>query len=389
MLILGDSIVLSGGDGWDAGFTAAASQHLGIAGTGVIADAYFSGAGEGFTNWGSFGWIQSASAVPANRQGHAWYGSVTTDSTPRSTWGWIVGGTTLRNDQPLDLHLWTASPETGGSFSAYRRYGSAPYARELALPAIATATPPTGLQRSVFSFPAAPDNAARNYFLQDATNTSILYSRMAAPGATGVTVTSWGYGGHPTLDFYNIWLNGTFSQEGRLAWLAAIVDGGSGKLNVVIGEGFNDRHETRPSLAGNPNGSSPEAFADNVRGFIGLIRNDWNALGRPANDLSFTLLGMYSTGDDQLIRLYAEQLAQLAAGDPGISFVDLYSISPLADQARELGYLVDSVHPSRAGALAYSELAFSAIVPEPATAALATLAASALLMRRRRCSSAP
>jgi lysophospholipase L1-like esterase len=231
--------------------------------------------------------------------------------------------------------------------------------------------------------------------LIDTSNTSILYSRLIKPGATGATVTTWSYGGHGALDLYNDkYLAGPTSSAGRGEFLSAMTDGGSGKLMVVLEEGTNDAADTlatRPSVHGLLPGNSPAAFQDNMASLIDGIKGDWATAGKNPADLSFLVLGMYEyghrTADEQAVhRQFTQELEDLAHARSDVSFVDLFSIAPSWDQAFAMGYMADDVHPTILGATVYSQAIFDQIVtptPEPAAGLILLLAAPLVLARRR------
>src|SRR4051794_31336205 len=54
MLILGDSVVWTGGNGWDAGLIRGFSNRVGLAGTGLGVDGGFTGEGEGYAPYGDW-----------------------------------------------------------------------------------------------------------------------------------------------------------------------------------------------------------------------------------------------------------------------------------------------------------------------------------------------
>jgi len=373
MLVIGDSVTWLGGHGWDAGLIRGGYDTFGLAGTGLD-NGGFNGQGEGYQQGGvGFGgWSTSVDDVPLDRRGFRWRPTVSAGDTPRASLGFGISGSTLDPTAEYDWHLWTASPAGGGEMGAYRRLGQPPWTRTATIAPVATQTPGKGLQHTVFHFDARTTNlGVKNEFrLEKTTNTSVFYSRLLSPGATGVTVSSWGYGGKSLLDFYNDrYIGGSMTQEGRVGWLRAMVDGGSGKLNVLIGEGFNDRNETSTSLSGITDGDSPEAFADNMAGLIAAIRSDWQAAGFTAGDLSFTLLGMYEAGTaNDKLRGYASELHDMALADQQLSFIDLFELAPSFPQADALGYMQDNVHPTRDGSLFYGGLVMEQLaVPEPSS----------------------
>ncbi|HEV7301070.1 MAG TPA: GDSL-type esterase/lipase family protein [Tepidisphaeraceae bacterium] len=391
MLILGDSVVLSGGDGWDAGFNTAAGKRYGLAGSGLMrAASGDEGDGVAFHTVNGTGWTAGRAAMPTAARPYAWGDTgftVATGPAANLNLSLSPGGGGFDPRAAYDWTVYGAGLSTDSAVGAYRRFGSAPYTR------IATATPTAftadgnGFGKATISFASnALSPASQEFRLEGATQTSYLYSRLHRPNATGVTVTSWGYGGKDTRDFLNDqYLGGFGSAAGRLAWLGSIVDGGSGKLNIVIAEGFNDRNDNDLSVDGVNAGKTPEGFAANVQAIIAATRDDWAAKGKDEADLSFTLLGMYEIAShNEPLRLYAAELEKIALADQQITFVDLYTAAPGYAAANSMGYLADGLHPTRAGALAYSQIAFNAMVPEPASVSMLVVAASMLLRCRQR-----
>ena len=261
------------------------------------------------------------------------------------------------------------------------------------LPEVKVATPAAGLQKISLRLEAPPADwdrtASREYYLHDPADLTLFYSRVAGDGARGATVSSWGYGGFSTRGFLqDQW--GAMSQAGRRAWLGALVDGGSGKLNVVIAEGLNDRNDRAVSADGVNRSDTPAGFRANVLALIGAIRAEWSAAGHAGDDLSFTLVGMYRDSfepDDRTGPLwrFAEVEAAIAAADPQVSFVDLWEKAPAFADAQARGYMADLGHPSLLGAQVYSRYVVDAImVPEPGALGAIGGGAVLLLGRRRR-----
>src|SRR5437016_3569818 len=112
---------------FDSGFSDAISKHFGLAGTGVGND--FGGGNNSFTTTppyplGSNGWTAGTSAVRADRQDYVLsYGEPITAgaSTAQYYTTFINPGGYLNPQAAYDWHLWTASPDGGGSMQA-RRY---------------------------------------------------------------------------------------------------------------------------------------------------------------------------------------------------------------------------------------------------------------------------
>jgi hypothetical protein len=372
MLIIGDSVVFHSGNGWDAGFNDSFSPKLGLAGTGLVSGT--NGVdGNGFSIGSFYGsaWDTSQSLVPSNYQGYVWRGTAATvQSTSDSTYNASVSSNAIASKSGYDFTIYTAG-QPGGSFSPYSRMNSAPYTTLQTLP---TVTLTGGLQKTALHF-SAPSSGVE-FFLQNATNTSILYSRLTSPANTGVTVSSWGYGGHSTLGFINdVWNGQGMTVAGRTAWLNSLVDGGSGKLNVLIAEGLNDRNETAPSIHGITPGNSTAAFMDNTKELIKDIRDSWAVAGHSPSDLSFTLQGNYQDtyegNTSGPLHDYSLAEATLAQNDPNISFIDLLSRGISYNQAVQNGWMYDGVHVNLSGADAYSQITVNALIaPEPSILAL-------------------
>jgi hypothetical protein len=386
MLILGDSMVAHQGYGWDGALNDAFAKSLGIAGSGLISGN--SGVdGQGFQIGSIYGspWNSDPAAVPVNRQGYVWRGAASS-SGPNPTGQYLasIDGSTLKSNAGYEWTLYTAS-DGGGSLSASSRLGYAPYTTLTTVSPIAVQTPGAGLDKIAMHFNGP--SAGTELDLQNTSNTSILYSRITAPGATGVTITSWGYGGASTLRFLtDQWDGGGMSTEGRSAWFNALTDGGSGKLNVVLAEGFNDRNELRPSIHGITPGLSTEAFVDNLTTLMSRIRASWAAAGHSASDLSFTLMGMYHEGYEQEtngpLRAFAAAEAAIAMNDPSVTAIDLGSRGITYDQAVANGWMDDYVHATIPGTAVYSQIFADALVPEPS--ALGLILVGFGLLRRSR-----
>jgi hypothetical protein len=399
--LLGDSIA----GPLDAGFTAALASHFGLAGTGLGSEYSTDNGAAVLTPsypLNALGRDNTLAAVPANRQSYVLSVGepTTTGATPTDySYGYFLApGGHLDPQAAMDWHLWTASP-TGATGTMQARLQVAGDNAPLQITdPVTTQTPANGLQHTVFHFDATGDTAGQTMqgTLIGTSNTSILYSRLLKPGATGATLTTWSYGGHGALDFYNDrYLGGPTSQAGRSQFLSAMTDGGSGKLMVVLEEGTNDSSillADKPSVHGIFPGNSPAAFQDNVASIMDGIRSDWAAAGKNPADLSFLVLGMYQYGnrtpDEQdLHRRYAQELEGLAQTHSDTSFVDLWDIAPTWDEANALGYMADEVHPTVLGATVYSQAIFDQLMPvlapEP-TAGLMLLAAAPLLLSRTR-----
>ena len=403
MLVLGDSVVWVGGHGWDAGLTNAASNTFGLAGTGLIADSDLTGQGYGFQTLGgafSYNFNTDLSSIPVAQQGYALRtgaSGVSPDAGQVATgFGYLIdSNATLDPSAAYNWDLYTAGGPGGGSTGAYRRIGNADakyYYNTLQTDAPVSIPSSTGgLTKVTFSFDSNTiSDEPQQFTLQNATNMSVLYSRMSIPNAKGVTLSSLGYGGQNTHAFYNNVML-AMSSEGRETFLQSLVDGSnSGKLNIVISEGLNDRNDTGESIHDVGLGDTAAGFKDNMSSLISLLRTDWVDAGESYNNLSFTLVGSYQDSYEAPdgsgpLHLFATQEMAMAQADPMISFVDLYDDAPNYATANALGYSEDGVHPTWAGSQVYSNLVMGVIAaPEPSTLGIVGVSLALFARRRRR-----
>ncbi len=377
MLIIGDSIV-NHGLGWTGGIAHAASSRIGLAGTGLAAlglPAKSPGEGGGSLIL-SQDWSRSVYTLPEDLWGYSLGSrvSVLWNEEPTARFWQAMGlyDNLLDGSAAYDWQLWaSATGGVDGSIQGLRATRVlSPFNRQVLQtsdPVVVTAST-NSLQLIELPFAAAPGQASdwqEFALINTSKDTAVFYNRLIAPDKTGITVTGWSYPGGTMNDFVtDLYDNGRFHQDGRAAYLSALVQGNSGKLNVVIAMGDNDSGETEASLTlGITPGYSAEAFVDNVKTQIALVTADWAHAGLPAGDLSFTLSSTYQIGPellgaDRVARLeeYRDALRVLAGTDSRFSFIDMWGASPTAQEAVAKNYIHDGEHPSQMGSLLYGAL---------------------------------
>ena len=401
VFLLGDSIAQS----LDGGLTNAIQNNYGVAGSGITASIGASGyttAGLAsfemsypFPN-GSMGLSENISDVPSARQGYVLtFGApVTAAATPGNFLSFFLQPNTyLPESAAYDWHLYTTTPVgLSGSMTATRLMQQAPNTIYQVVGPLSTATPVgNNLQHSVFSFNAIPSAAGvySGAHLTDITNTSILYSRILRPNVKGATITSWGYGSKSTLDMITDKLN-PMTAQGRATFLNAMVDGGSGKLMVMIEEGNNDHAFSTPSIRGVAPTNTAAGFNDNLTYLMDIIRQAWVLTGRTSNDLSFLLIGLYEKNPiadpdgSAFIRGSAQVMRDVANANADTSFVDIYSFAPNWLAASNAGYMADDIHPTMVGANFYANGIVAQLLPEPTSLSAIALISIALLRRKNR-----
>ncbi len=371
MLLIGDSMVLHQSDGWDSGMILALKSHTGLAASGLIQDG---GEGEQYAVFGTTAALDlSKQAVRADRQGYVWrQRAETAGATPIGDFAAGSLGSPLGVNAGLDWQLYMVptanAPQGQGKFEAFSRLGVPDYNHFTSNTSYTISSPASGLVQKTLHYdsPAQYYGQPMEIHLTNMQNLSVLYSRLSSPGATGASVTSWGYGGRSTLAFYkDYWMGQGMTAEGRKAWFDAMTAGGSGKLNIVLEEGLNDRNESQASLAGTTPGNSSKAFKENIQGLMSQIRTEWTAAGRNYSDLTFMLLGTYedyfegqADQNDSAGALhdYSYALQQIALSDPQVSFIDLLNHAPRYDEALSKGYMFDGVHAAKVATTLYSEM---------------------------------
>ena len=393
MLIIGDSTVNHGVTGWTGGVARALSDTIGLAGTGMMGNGtpgIYPGRAGGRVISATEWWVDAKHAH-GGVVGHA-MGERVLQAGPEQP-GSLTLGLNLSTPGLLDLSAaydWQFTVAMGdkpGTLGAARLARvDDPWSRSLLQRVDPVDITPTGSGVSTvtipFDTPPPSDTPAdwHEFAPEGTTNVTIFNHRLIARERTGATVTGWGHSGHPTRDFVtDLWDNGRFDQRGRASYLSSLVYGNSGKLNVVIVEGLNDSREVDPSLThGISPGYSPAAFADNVSTLMRLMRDDWTEAGLPPDDLSFTLVGVYqpdpgTLGEERFERVnaYRKVMAELAADDHAVSFVDVWAAGPTYNQSIENGWLKsDGVHPSDEGAALFGRVLVNELleIPEPQTA---------------------
>jgi len=122
-----------------------------------------------------------------------------------------------------------------------------------------------------------------------------------------------------------------------------------------ITTGVNDRSEPLPSVGpvGYTPGSSPEAFAENIKSIINRVRGVWVSQGWPENELAFliTVSPPVETPDDPLLIAYREQAAQIAREDSRVAAFRMDQITS-TEELIELGWYqseTDRFHMKQVG----------------------------------------
>ena len=413
VLVLGDSVVFEGGVGWDGGLNAGFDRTLGLAGTGLLSGNFSNNnaAGYGYESFGQNPSNFGFEFIPGTDVDALTNDEINSDEFARvqHPFGQITvktgRGTVAEIGVQVSEQGDTAEPDQAFTFQAYVSGDGALY--NVTRTAADGSTIEVGLQQVVgddaqlvsFEFAAGEtaDDAFQSIAITDPSPLSFIpfgsdrtldetpltvgNFRLLETGSTGATVTSWGYGGQSTREFFEEQY-APLGQENRAELLDRVVEGGSGKLLVFIMEGLNDRNETQPSLNGIEDADSSEAFVDNVSTLIDQVRADWEAAGNDTSDLEFVTFGTYDQNSDVRLEGYSAALQQHALDNEGVSFIDLRTLSDglTLDEMVELGYIPgvaedgsgeDFIHLTETGSVFYGE-AIASLLAETATPQLAS-----------------
>ena len=286
ILLVGDSTVLTGG-GWayalNSGF---ADSSLGLAGTGLLGGRNDrEGEGGGYFQISENRLFGTAAPVNGIRNdddragnnfdytlppvidgqmiGDANNPSDPTFVTPFGTatasslnnHGSAVRGIEIDGDGIASGGKFTLSVELGNAadnaigFDVVRRFFDESGAQQTQVVASDTIAANADLSNFNFTFDTDPDyDDSASFTIQTREVAEMDFGigleigsfRLRNDDATGVTVTSWGYGGQTVDDFLTEQYQ-PLTEDFRQSTLSQITAGGSGELLVVISEGFNDQ----------------------------------------------------------------------------------------------------------------------------------------------------
>lgn len=360
VLILGDSVTLFRGHGWDAGITSALADRVGLAGTGLLYGRSQS-QGDGYESGGTWNAAWTPNGHDPSLNSAAPLPTLSANATPASLWVGVAPGSAIDLTAGSTLDVWAITDPGTPAPLVDRRLAQPPYTVGQAAQAVPL---PTANQPTPTSIAINPTNDPSSEIrLRNVTHTDVFGFRARTPNP-GVTVTSFGLGGRTALTHHDQFYQ-PLNADARTRLYDMLTHGSdSGKLVVFPLFGFNDINETAPSQSlGLTDADSPEAFIDNMRFYIDALALAWTDAGRDADDLSFVVSGMYPQQfEPDTLRDYAAELLQLAIDHPQVSFVDPWAQRTLTEN---LPNLFDGLHPSQVGSYAMSEELIAALVATP------------------------
>ncbi|MDX2115569.1 MAG: hypothetical protein SFZ24_08115 [Planctomycetota bacterium] len=383
---LGDSNQVFGGHGWDHGWGRTLAARFGLYATPLFS------AGENQGNGSSIGYrSQAMSTLPANQFAYAGapagLDAFLPGSTPvpplnyvcllAGTGGagftpgvYIEAGGPLSVAGALRLHMVYAEfgPGTTGFFQPAIRLGQWPYTQLVAGPVISTAGAAPGVRTATLDLPPAARNSnieARwsPFGTTIAAPFLAYFQRLEAPdqphGASFTTL--YAQGGQSARDMAASLLTAPDEQLTLFFSQIRALQSDPRAVLIRVHSGLNDRNETLPSTgptALTP-GSSPAAFADNLRQIIQRIELVWSAAGWPTSELFFlfTVSHPVSTPDDPLLLAYRDAADAVAADHPRAAAVRLDRLTSETEMLASGWYRLGGADRNHLEIAAYQTLA--------------------------------
>lgn len=378
IVMLGDSNQLYGADGWEQGWFEACAGRFGVYATGLISAGENHGYGVGLGSFCSviapgelssfqyegapqpfssfcdptvspmgYLYVQAGSAVPATEN----------------------SGMTVDPLHPMGmsgpLRFWFdygTFPESGGRFRPILRYHAEPYSVLVRADEISTHGP-VGLRTAWIDLPPGDRTLPLGLRFSEPSDGPLqgpffaLWMRCERTDvAAGTSVhTLFARGGASARDAAEALLNAPMSTLTAYFQRMTSLQRGPRRALVRICFGINDVHEDMPSVghAHEPQGNSPQAYADNIHAIIDQLTIAWRAAGLPQAGLFVLLTPSHPVTnlDEPALLAFRSECDAIAASTPNVACVRLDQLTSAAEmQSRGWYHLPeDPSHLSRSG----------------------------------------
>jgi hypothetical protein len=343
VVAIGDSNQAFGGHGWDEGWQRALAERWPVY-AGPVQSA-----GENIGNSGRLGWEMQAYSINT-AVGLAWSGAPPTLDGLLPPLGAMMNyaylsdgvsgaatntaGIYMNAASPLDVNSWLryrvvsgVFPGSGaGSFQPMIRMGQPPYAWFVVGPVASTRGPSWGTRVTTLDLPAASRGTALDFratpFGQPVVGPFLWYYQRveSVSRANGVSFTTfYACGGHSGRDMASVLQSAPDAMLDLFFAEVRALQGPSKSVLVRINTGLNDRNETEPSVGpgGFTDGSSPEAYVDNLKAIVNRLIGTWARNGWPADELFFLISPSHPVSEPE-----DEQLAAYRAA--AVEVVQIY-----------------------------------------------------------------
>lgn len=401
VVALGDSNQAYGGHGWDHAWTMALAERFGLYATGLLSPGENGGwgAGLGYS-------YQVAPPMPntpfVTSHAPAEMDTFLSDGTGMAPLNYLylpageVAGSApnqgIRVDRwsPLDVSaqlrfrvvygkFWPGDGE--GSFQLAVRESDPPYAllAQGAEQVTVTYNHSAGLRWTRLDLYAGPRDKALNFRFAPKGNSirgpfiAYLMRVENRDRPTGAALTTlYAFGGQSARDMAAALLAASDESLAMLLGEARSLQTSPRRVLVRINSGLNDVNETEPSLGPGQvsDGSSAEAFEDNIEAIARRMTEVWTSRGWDATELFFLISVSHPTGlgvDDRLdaYRRAADRFSKRWPRTAATHFERLTSPEEMIEQGWYQWSGLDRYHLTQAGFEALSRRELTAITPPP------------------------
>ena len=385
---LGDSNHVFNSHGWEHGWNAALAARAGVYGTGLISLGENAGNGSGIGyRCGTLSTIASGAFIYADA-GPPFDALMNVPMTPNNAnYVYLPRGATAPSNAAAGLSINSDSPvRASGHLRFQLVFGRFEGSTALLRPVIRLNDPPYSALAEFGPVPMfAPTNdvGIAEFQIQNTPPPSAVALLLARPGAPAYESPLLGLyasaddpdrlvghayhvlyfrGGHSLLTMANT-LNTIDPSQVRL--FLSLAGGGqrneAGPIALVrINSGLNDLRTNEPSFVGGfVPGSSPEAFADNLRAVIDSVKTSWAAAGFADESLYFLLTASHPIAglDGQLLERYADVAASIALSMPRAACVRVHRLTDPEEMLRNNWYRLNGADTYHLNQPAYIELA--------------------------------
>lgn len=366
IVLMGDSNIVYGGHGYDAGFARATRATVGSYGTGLL---WFgenrgigAGIGDGFeTLSGSSGFAYDGAPIDAANVANDFatylYLPAPTQLSGARQAGIVTTQAAVDSRSNLRWHVTEGVFPGGGSWHPVVRQGVPPYTILADLGTVSTQGT-TGLRTTSFTLPADSSRppvlewrlAPFSFSTQLVGDLLAVRSRVENVDIrSGAVVHTYFFAGGRSARFMAGRMRAT--SDTAIGAYFRDVRRTCDHVLVILNQGLNDRTENEPSVREGSPGNSPAAFVDNMTYVVDRLRGAWAAEGWPADELHVLACVAHpvETPPSPMLQAYLDALRSCGRADIAVtSLAEYYSESSFVERGWYAS-AIDRTHLSPAG----------------------------------------
>lgn len=385
IVMIGDSNQVRGGHGWDHGVAKAYAETFGVYATGLLS------AGEN-NGWGSASGFQHRVSSTASSECCTYDDapveldrvmSASVEMAPLnfmfidsgSIGATINMGLVIDSDAALDVNaalrfhlIYGEFAGNAGRFQPSVRKNQWPWTELVRGDPVLTGGAEFGVGQATLDLPAGLRGFGLNLRFTpwgiDMTGPVLLFYVRAEnlARATGTASQSlYAFGGHSARDMASAFQQADDSYLSLYFQNIRALQGPDKAVLVRINSGLNDRNEQAPSVgpAGITDGSSPEAFADNLVAIMDRIESIWVINNWDLNELAFLCAVSHPVDnpDDEFLVGYRAATNNLSAQRPRMAVVDFSGLTSSGEMLANGWYNLNGLDRNHLTEPAYEELA--------------------------------